>query len=430
MKIIRAFARYWGAPAVAALFFVLWCVAEAGRMGGSFAHWLDAWALAAFTVALGISARFPVASMGIIGAFLGAQLLRLFPAMQAQSWPIYFAAAAVLFFVAFNARRKVALAGLILAPICAALMALVVFLRWRGFTAALPAGAPPIGDMVVRGVRYALVFAAAMVVCGLAGYVLRIAMERRELVGAREVAEEGLRATEIELLMEQERSRISRDLHDVLAHSLAVIVAQSDGARYLATDQAQPVVSALENISAAARLALVDAQRAIEGVRDDGAPAAQPALADVAGLLARFAEAGLVVEQTESGAPVELGGGAELAVFRIVQESLTNALKHSGPGARCTVHLDWNGPGLSVQIASCGGGRQEAAPAGTGRGIPGMRERAYLAGGWLTAGPDADSFRVTAFIPYGQAPLQAVPALALAGTSSVPSSALAVRGDD
>ena len=104
---------------------------------------------------------------------------------------------------------------------------------------------------------------------------------------------------------------------------------------------------------------------------------------------------------------MELTAGQQVAVFRIVQECLTNALKHGGRGTAVRLHFDWSGPGLAVNVASAlptenartaADGVQERV----GRGLPGMRERAHLAGGWITMGPDGEQFRVTVFIPYGK----------------------------
>jgi signal transduction histidine kinase len=117
---------------------------------------------------------------------------------------------------------------------------------------------------------------------------------------------------------------------------------------------------------------------------------------------------------------VELSTGQEMAVFRIVQECLTNALKHGGRGTEVRLHFDWSGPGLTLHVASAvaPAGKEDAGdPASprVGRGLPGMRERAHLAGGWLTAGPDGEHFRVTVFIPYGTREARADTAGAEAG---------------
>ena len=219
--------------------------------------------------------------------------------------------------------------------------------------------------------------------------------------------------------MEQERTRIARDLHDVLAHSLAVIAAQADGTRYLSKDQPKAVLTSLDTIARSARSALVDAQRVIEGVREDGMTTPQPRLSDIPALLEGMQRGSLKVHRSESGTPVELSPGQELAVFRIIQECLTNALKHGGRGTDVRLHFDWSGPGLTLHVASAlvPAGKEEAAgPASprAGRGLPGMRERAHLAGGWLTAGPDGEHFRVTVFVPYGS--LEARAADETAGT--------------
>lgn len=142
----------------------------------------------------------------------------------------------------------------------------------------------------------------------------------------------------------------------------------------------------------------------------------------------------LNIQHSESGVPVELGAGQQLAVFRIVQECLTNALKHAGRGTAVRVHFDWSGPGLtlhasselpvSVSLGETDAGHTEDR---VGRGIPGMRERAHLAGGWLTAGPDGEQFRVTAFLPYGaragMSPLPPEPPLVLEELAAVPEAA-------
>jgi signal transduction histidine kinase len=132
----------------------------------------------------------------------------------------------------------------------------------------------------------------------------------------------------------------------------------------------------------------------------------QPRLSDVTALIEGMRRGSLEIHPSESGRPVELSSGQQVAVFRIVQECLTNALKHGGRGTDVRLHFDWSGPGLTLHVASVmasvkDAGADEPVPVRAGRGLPGMRERAHIAGGWLTAGPDGEHFRVTAFIPYG-----------------------------
>jgi signal transduction histidine kinase len=256
--------------------------------------------------------------------------------------------------------------------------------------------------------------------CAAVGLLLALFQERGTLFRSRELARNTLKETEIDLIVEQERTRIARDLHDVLAHSLAVIAAQADGTRYLSQDQPPAVLNALDTIARSARSALVDAQRVIEHVRGDGMVTPQPRLSDIQALIETMQRGSLKIQSSESGTPVELSTGQQVAVFRIVQECLTNALKHGGRGTEVRLHLDWSGPGLTLHVASVVAASQDQAddapPHRIGRGLPGMRERAHLAGGWLTAGPDGDHFRVTVFIPYG--PLDAGPNNSAAGAEA------------
>ncbi|WP_253182704.1 histidine kinase [Arthrobacter sp. SW1] len=404
--------RHWGAPAAAVIFFALWCVGEAGRMGPwpGLPYWPGTWALVVMTTAIAVAVWQPYLSLGLTAMLLAGQLLYVFPMMEANHWAIYIGSFIALSFILWTAPNRVRLVAGISNVVFAGIMTYLM-ISWRygyGVGWFMPLD---LGD------RWALhyygwqLFAVLLLIaagCSAVGIVLRLYQERGTLFLARNEAQASLKEAEVELVIEQERTRIARDLHDVLAHSLAVIAAQADGTRYLSKDQPKPVLDALENIAVSARHALVDAQRVIEGVRDDAMMAPQPKLSDVGPLVERMRQGSLKVQHSESGTPVDLGGGQQLAVFRIVQECLTNALKHGGRGTAVRLHLDWSGPGLTIHAASKlpssavnGGADDGGTPSRTGRGIPGMRERAHLAGGWLTAGPDGEQFRVTVFIPYG-----------------------------
>ncbi|MGO4229268.1 sensor histidine kinase [Arthrobacter sp. YAF34] len=326
--------------------------------------------------------------------------------MESNHWAIYLGSFIALGFILWTATRRMRYIAAAANVVFAGAMTFLL-LSWR-YSAGV-GWFPPLymGDRwTIRAFGWQLfalllLIAAASAAVGLA---LALYQERGSLFRARTMAQTSLREAEVDLIVEQERTRIARDLHDVLAHSLAVIAAQADGTRYLSTDQPKAVLNALENISTSARSALVDAQRVIEGVRDDGMVTPQPGLNDVALLVERM-QGSLAIEQSESGAPVELSAGQQLAVFRIIQECLTNALKHGGRGTTVRLHLDWSGPGLTLHVASgipaAAEGPDPAAETRVGRGLAGMRERAHLAGGWLTAGPDGEQYRVTVFIPFG-----------------------------
>jgi signal transduction histidine kinase len=405
MKVLRGFTRHWGALVMAAAYLAFWYLSLA-PLYGAFWDWPVAYTLVIFTAVTAASARYPTAALATIAAYLLAQGLHWVNPVFPHFWTMNLAVPFALFFVAYNGQRWVRWAALGLSPVYAGVMSFLLLSRQynsggRGFVL-INSWADPeaMANYWAAGASLLLVI---MLTCWLAGYLIRNFEERALLAKERRTAEVKLHAAEVDLILEQERSRISRDLHDVLAHSLAVIVAQADGSRYVSQDLPTPVRTALENVANSARKALVDTQRVIEGAGHEGPAGPQPDLADVSGLVEDMADK-LDVSQTVSGAPGELAEGQQVAVYRIVQESLTNALKHGGQGATVRVHFDWSGPGLAVQILSSISGSQQRphlpAVPGTGRGIPGMRERARLAGGWLTAERDHNEFLVNAFIPY------------------------------
>jgi signal transduction histidine kinase len=358
------------------------------------------------TLAIAVAVWRPVVSLVLTGLLLIGQLAHLIPPMYDNNWAIYIGSFIALVFMAWTTQGRIRIAVAGANVIFAAVMTFLM-LSWRygagvGWFSQLGGDS---GILLRNGWQLFALLVLIAAACFTLGLLLALHQERGSLFRARELAQSSLEATEVDLIVEQERTRIARDLHDVLAHSLAVIAAQADGTRYLSRDQPKAVLNALQNIAGSARTALVDAQRVIERVRDDGMAAPQPRLSDIETVVEGMQQGSLKIQSSESGARVELSGGQQVAVFRIVQESLTNALKHGGRGAAVRLHFDWSGPGLTVHVASEAapgkhGQSANPVPQRLGRGLPGMRERAHLAGGWLTAGPDGEQFRVTAFIPY------------------------------
>ncbi|GAA3406869.1 sensor histidine kinase [Pseudarthrobacter polychromogenes] len=414
MEPILKFARRWGAPVAAGIFFALWCVAEAGRMGPNGGHWgpgsLDTWEgtwpLVLMTLAIAVAVWQPTVSLALTGLLLIGQLAHLIPPMYANYWAIYIGSFIALAFIAWTTQGRMRLAAAGANVLFASSMTFLM-LSWR-YGAGVGWFSQIGGDSGILLRNGWQLFALLMMIaaaCFSLGLLLSLYQERGSLFRARELAERTLQATEVDLIVEQERTRIARDLHDVLAHSLAVIAAQADGSRYLSRDQPKAVLGALENIAGSARTALVDAQRVIEGVRGDGMAVPQPQFTDIEGLVEGLQHGSLKIQTSESGTRMELSRGQQVAVFRIVQECLTNALKHGGRGTAVRLHFNWSGPGLTVHVASEVSSSKHghpviAGPQRLGRGLPGMRERAHSAGGWITAGPDGEQFRVTAFIPY------------------------------
>jgi signal transduction histidine kinase len=203
--------------------------------------------------------------------------------------------------------------------------------------------------------------------------------------------------------LEQERNRVARDVHDIVAHSLAVVIAQADGARYASKNVPAPVVEALENIASTARGALTDVRVLLGELRHNQEQGPQPGMNDLDSLVRGFRDSGLEVEWNSYGSAIELVGTPALAVYRIVQEGLTNALRHGDRSSPVELVFDWGSTSLAVIITN-GLPRGTTAPANTaGHGIPGMRERATLAGGELEASDGTNGrFRVRATIPFAR----------------------------
>jgi signal transduction histidine kinase len=184
-----------------------------------------------------------------------------------------------------------------------------------------------------------------------------------------------------------ERARIAREMHDIVAHNLSVMVALADGAEFMAGADPQRSAGAMEQVSRTGRHALGEMRRLLGVLREDDAAelAPQPGLADLDALLEQVRTAGLPVTLETSGMPIPLGAGAELTVYRLVQEALTNTLKHAGADARATVRLRYDDSGIDVEVTDDGRGRAHVSAGG--QGLSGMRERAAVYGGAIEAGP-------------------------------------------
>jgi signal transduction histidine kinase len=201
-----------------------------------------------------------------------------------------------------------------------------------------------------------------------------------------------------------ERGRIARELHDVVAHNVSMMVVQAGAAARVLHGEQPDVRNALEVIAATGR-ETVDEMRALLGVvRSDDGPAAlkpQPGLADLEQLVSGVSEAGLPVTLRIEGARRPLPPALDLSAFRIVQEALTNIVRHSGTSA-AHVELHYGDGELTLQIDDDGTGEGPSNGGGTGSGIAGMRQRATALGGDLQAGPrPAGGFRVRARLPVG-----------------------------
>jgi signal transduction histidine kinase len=209
---------------------------------------------------------------------------------------------------------------------------------------------------------------------------------------------------EAEAAIAEERTRIARELHDVVAHAISVIVLQARGGRKLLESEPAETRQALDAIERTASQALGEMRRLLGLLRESDAELAlspQPTLARLDDLLARVGEAGLPVELAIEGQPAELPPGVDLSAYRIVQEALTNALKHAGPAtARVTVRY---GAGeLDVEVSDDGAGSGNGS--GGGQGLAGIRERVAVFGGDVVAGSQPEGgWTVRARLPFSAA---------------------------
>ena len=209
-------------------------------------------------------------------------------------------------------------------------------------------------------------------------------------------------AAEAQLAAAAERARIAREMHDVVAHTLSVVVAQADGGRFAARTDPEAAARTLDTIADVSRSALTEMRGLLGLLRDSDGEAAlgpQPSLDDIPALVAATREGGLDVAYVTTGTPRPLPIGAGLVLYRVAQEALTNVLKHAGPGVKAFVQLTWEGADAVLTIADDGRGAA-ARGDGSGQGIIGMQERVTIFGGTLAAGPRAGGgFLVRARLP-------------------------------
>jgi len=198
---------------------------------------------------------------------------------------------------------------------------------------------------------------------------------------------------------------IARELHDVVAHNVSVIVAQSAAAQRVANDQPEEAISTLEAIEHTGRGALAEMRRLMGLLRTEAdqrrARSPQPGLGNLEALIGQVSAAGLPTSLRIAGTPRPLPAGLDLSAFRIVQEALTNALKHAGP-ARADVVVGYEESRLLLSVEDDGVGRDGRTPAATRPryGHLGMRERVALFGGTLSVGPRPDGgYGVSACLP-------------------------------
>ncbi|MBI5948217.1 MAG: sensor histidine kinase [Chloroflexi bacterium] len=248
--------------------------------------------------------------------------------------------------------------------------------------------------------------AATWAVTWFVGTFVRVRGEQAEAAGARAAALEREREALAKEAVAAERARIARELHDIVGHALNVVVLQAAGAQRVFESRPEAARDSLASIEAAGREALSDMERMLGLLRaaDGGgeALAPQPRLASVDNLAAQVSEAGLPVDVSVEGSRMDLPASVDLSAYRIVQEALTNALKHS-QASRVRVAIRYGDNSLELDVVDDGRGspKQGGGDSEGGRGLVGMKERVALFGGDLVAGPAAGGgYRVHARLPF------------------------------
>ncbi|GAB3190049.1 sensor histidine kinase [Nesterenkonia suensis] len=382
-----------------ALLAVLASVGADGRtMLGGQAPWLLVLSLELLTI-LPLAARRsrPAWAAGLVALGALGQVLTLTgPGFSALTVPW------VLYSVAKFGTRRASRLYLIIALIGAVLLGGLVLVQQM-----IILGGPPMGLETLILVLLLTGFAAAVVmVAWLLGDLG--GRRRREIAAITERNEllEREREHETRLAADAERMRIAREMHDVISHSMSVMIAQADGGRYVVAQDPERAGQAFETIGRTGRQALTE-MRSMLGVlreeRESLLVQPSPGLADLGRMIADVRAAGLEVEladrlaETLPGEPT-LADGAALAVHRIVQEALTNTLKHGGPGATAEVTLSAEDGWLVIEVRDTGRGAR-AEGDGAGSGLRGMAERARLHGGDVQTRAHAGGFDVVARIP-------------------------------
>ena len=233
------------------------------------------------------------------------------------------------------------------------------------------------------------------------GYALRGRQQQVEELAARSERLEREREAQARAAVASERSRIARELHDVVAHSLSVMVIQTQAADRVLEGEQHSAREALASVDATGRQALEEMRRLVGMLREDAelALAPQPGLDDLDALVAQVREAGLPVELAVEGEPRPLAPGVDLSAYRIVQEALTNTIKHARSASVAQVVVRFGPHDVELEIVDDGGG-PSGLNGGGGHGLVGMRERVALYGGTLESGSrDGRGFRVWARLP-------------------------------
>ncbi|MDD7963205.1 sensor histidine kinase [Microbacterium thalli] len=342
-----------------------------------------------FSAALALRRISPPLALAL--AWVGAVLQML---AQLPPLPVDIAIFAVLYTCAAYGTNRVFWLGF--ASSIAGALAITVYLLVPTALYSVDAIGGDLAYLLITGTVLFIASVFGLLLAWTVGALVRVGMRARGTAEAQRRAETRARA-------EFERNRIARDMHDVVAHSLAVVIAQADGARYAAAADPDAAAASLQTISTTARSALSDVRMLLTQLRHSEGEGPQPTVAELEVLYAQVRAAGLDLRvDVDPVPPGEPPAAVQIAVYRILQEALTNAMRH-GAGGTVDVSLAWLPDRVEVRVSNplppasaIAGG----TPSG-GYGLVGMRERAQLIGGRLEVGPVGDAFVVAATLPIG-----------------------------
>jgi signal transduction histidine kinase len=357
-------------------------------------------AVLALAVAAAARRRFPVPAYAAALAIAAAQVIvSIAPAHPASPLQPTFADAGILmllYTVADRRPRRVSLPGL---AACVALFGWAVA-QWNP--------GPDRGQYLQQ---FALIAGLCYVLAPASAWALGDSLARRRaylaVLEERAARAEAERDTRARAAAADERTRIARELHDVIAHNLSVMVAQADGGRYVFDTDPGKSRQAFAEIGTTGRQALSEMSHLLGVLHADPAESAfapPPGVAEISRLVSQARVAGTRVAYTVEGAALSVTGGLSVAVYRIVQEALSNIRKHAGPGAAAEVKLRYGADELLVRVTDDGRGVPTGCPV-RGHGLAGIRERAAMYGGTVRTGPRPDGgFEVAARLPLPGAP--------------------------
>jgi signal transduction histidine kinase len=281
---------------------------------------------------------------------------------------------------------------------------------------------------------FGLLLSTPLVLCWVLGRFTRIRRAYYVELEDRAARLERERDAQSKIAVAAERARIARELHDVVAHNVSVMIVQADGASYVMDGSPEQAKEALATIASTGRQALEEMRRLLGLLRSAdtaGEYVPQPGVEQLPELLEQVRSAGMPVAYRVDGEPRELPRGVELTAYRIVQEALTNARKHGGPQTSATVRIRFDDRGLDMLIEDNGRGAsaelaRDGGEDGFGHGLIGMRERVGMVGGTLDAGPrSGGGFRINAVLPLAPSRRPAPTPAATSASASAPVSASA-----